>query len=420
MLKSGTNDFHGSLYEFHRNAALDARNFFAPADEAETEVHPQPVWLLARWSNPQRPDVLLCRLRRHALARRNHARHECADACGASGDFSQSLLGVPRDPHNGTAVSQAASFRRSSSIRSGGPSPHSIRCQIAPCRLRTSSRRRRSATTTTTSTRASITSLSERHHASRSVTALVTADFSSRLPDQRFLAVPGFGNDVPRRSQNAMVGVTHVFSPKFVNDARFAFNRVASAVNQENQGTSINRAVGLPELSAKPARLRSELHHGDRAFRRWETKATIRRTASPTLFRFSTRRPTYAGSICSSLAPTFASSQQNAFRDVQSRGLLQFSPFAHTPATRSPTCCSVFRSSPAARASTTRSTCAPRATTSSSTTVFASDRNLTLSAGLRYEYNSPPVDAFDRANLYDPATRTLVPVGTERCAARRI
>src|SRR5215475_14910976 len=28
--KSGTNDFHGSAFEFHRNSALDARNFFAP------------------------------------------------------------------------------------------------------------------------------------------------------------------------------------------------------------------------------------------------------------------------------------------------------------------------------------------------------------------------------------------------------
>src|SRR5262250_3200401 len=28
--KSGTNDFHGSAWEFHRNSALDARNFFAP------------------------------------------------------------------------------------------------------------------------------------------------------------------------------------------------------------------------------------------------------------------------------------------------------------------------------------------------------------------------------------------------------
>lgn len=29
-IRSGTNDFHGSLFEFHRNAALDARNFFDP------------------------------------------------------------------------------------------------------------------------------------------------------------------------------------------------------------------------------------------------------------------------------------------------------------------------------------------------------------------------------------------------------
>jgi hypothetical protein len=39
-------------------------------------------------------------------------------------------------------------------------------------------------------------------------------------------------------------------------------------------------------------------------------------------------------------------------------------------------------------------------------------RRLTISAGLRYDYAAPPVDAGDRANLYDRSSGTLVPVGT--------
>jgi hypothetical protein len=36
---------------------------------------------------------------------------------------------------------------------------------------------------------------------------------------------------------------------------------------------------------------------------------------------------------------------------------------------------------------------------------------LTINAGLRYEYNSPAVDPDDRANVYDPQTRSIVRVG---------
>ena len=35
ITKSGQNDWHGSLYEYHRNDALDARNFFDPAEKPD-------------------------------------------------------------------------------------------------------------------------------------------------------------------------------------------------------------------------------------------------------------------------------------------------------------------------------------------------------------------------------------------------
>ncbi len=49
---------------------------------------------------------------------------------------------------------------------------------------------------------------------------------------------------------------------------------------------------------------------------------------------------------------------------------------------------------------------------------FEVSPTLTVSAGVRYELNMPPVDANDRVTLYDPETGTIVPVGHGRHAAR--
>lgn len=37
--------------------------------------------------------------------------------------------------------------------------------------------------------------------------------------------------------------------------------------------------------------------------------------------------------------------------------------------------------------------------------------NLTL--GLRYEYNTPATDPFDRMSIYDPSTARIIRVGTQ-------
>ena len=223
--------------------------------------------------------------------------------------------------------------------------------------------------------------------------------------------MPGYGNDVTRRSQNAMISETHVFSPALVNDLRFAFNRVASAVRQENQGTSVNQAVGMPELSSNPRDFGlsfititgfSPLGHEGNNPQNSVTN-TFQILDSATYSR---------GRHLWKFGGDFRLVQQNAFRDVQSRGLLQFSPFGQiTFNALGDLLLGLPLVTGGARVDNAQHL------RSNSYNLFVNDsvrvtRNLTLIGGLRYEYNTPPVDAFDRATIFDQATGRLVPVGT--------
>jgi hypothetical protein len=67
-----------------------------------------------------------------------------------------------------------------------------------------------------------------------------------------FSLVPGYGNTLDRRAQNLVASGVSVITPRLLNEARFGYTRVANQVNQEGQGISINREVGLPELSTNP------------------------------------------------------------------------------------------------------------------------------------------------------------------------
>ena len=150
-------------------------------------------------------------------------------AAERNGDFSQSVFGVPINPFTGMPF-PGGIIPRSSFIPSAARSRRFILCQIETFRFRTSYRRRCSATQRQFR-RAHRSSLLKSRAAfplqfwrSRSVRAVCRF---------RFSLVPGYGDDVTRRSQNAMSGETHVLSPELVNDLRFAFNRVAASVPQE-------------------------------------------------------------------------------------------------------------------------------------------------------------------------------------------
>ena len=105
--------------------------------------------------------------------------------------------------------------------------------------------------------------------------------------------------------------------------------------------------------------------------------------------------------------------QQNAFRDVMSRGFINFvAPSFFTGNPLADLLLGFPSFSGGARLDN------PQYLRTTSVNLFAQDTwhlrpRLTLSLGLRYEYNPPPADRFDRANLYDVQTQSLVPVGKQ-------
>ncbi|HEX8424402.1 MAG TPA: TonB-dependent receptor, partial [Pyrinomonadaceae bacterium] len=407
--KAGSNRLHGTLYEFHRNAALDARNFFAPADQPDPKyirnqfgfslggpIRRDRTFFFGDYEGTRTREGITRITNVPTLAERN-------------GDFSQSLFARPfnpftQQPFTGGVIPVEFQNPIGRAIANLYPLPN----RNVPFANFVSS--------PTLRDRNDNFDVRLDHYFSETSTLTARYSFGDRnlfdpFTGPTFSLVPGFGNFVPRRSQNLMLSETHVFSPRVVNEARFAFSRVASAVTAEGAGASLNRQVGLPELSTNPRdfglsfiTITGFSPLGDE-FNNPQQSAT-------NVFQFLDNVSYVRGAHLAKFGFEFRAMQQNAFRDVQSRGFLTFSDrFPLTGNALGDLLLGFPALTGGARLDNHQHL------RGESYAVYANDSyritpRLTISAGLRYEYNSPPVDAEDRANLYDPATRTLSRVGT--------
>jgi hypothetical protein len=409
VLQSGSNAWHGVAYEFFRNGALDARNFFAPAGEAAPKyqrnqfgmavggpIVKNRTFIFGDYEGTKVREGITRVTNVPTLAERN-------------GDFSQSLFQAPinpftQQPFQGNQIPDLFINPIGRAIAALYPAPN----RNEPFANFVSS----------PTLRGDNDNFDVRldHAISKSSGLAARYSFADRdlfepFTGPSFPAVAGFGDSVPRRGQNFMIGETHVFSPSLVNEARFAYSRVASSVIQENAGTSINKQVGLPELSSNPRDFGlsfititgfSPLGH---EFNNPQQSVT-------NMFQVLDGASYARGRHLMKFGFDFRAVQQNAFRDVQSRGFLTFS--SQVPITGN-ALADLLIGLPAVTGGARLDNAQHLRTESYGFYVNDSFRirpNLTISTGLRYEYNSPPVDAFDRANLYDPATGSLTPVGT--------
>ena len=407
ILNSGSNDFHGSLFEFHRNAALDARNFFAPASE------PKPKYLRNQFGGSLGGPIKRDRTFFFADYEGTRSREgitritNVPTALERAGNFSQSLFGVPTNPFTGLPFDNGIipDFFISPvgrAIAALYPLPN----RNVPFQNFVSS----------PTLRDDNNSFDVRvdHNLSSRTQLAFRYSFGDRklfepFTGPTFALVPGFGDSVNRRSQNGMAALTLLLTPNLVNESRVAFSRVAASVQQE--ASVLNSQVGLPNISPRDRDLGLSFITIT-GFSPLGDEGNNPQNSVTNVYQFLNNSSYVHGNHLLKFGVDLRFAQQNAFRDVEARGRLQFSPFGQITGNGLgdlllgfPFLTSVARVDN------------PQQIRTESYNFFINDSyrltpQLTLNAGLRYEYNSPPVDAEDRANVYDVETRSLARVGT--------
>jgi hypothetical protein len=406
LTRSGANDFRGTAYEFMRNGALDSRNHFAPEGEPDPDYSRHQFGAsvggpLARNRTFFFADYEGTRLREGITRVTN-----VPTAAERAGDFSQSLFPRPVDPLSrqplpGGAIPPFFINQIGASIAALYPLPN----RSTPFANFVSS--------PTLHDDVDQVDLRVDQVIGDGTRATGRYSFSDRrllepFAGTGFSSLPGFGNDVDRGGHNAVFSMTHGRA-SFVNDLRLGITRVGISVYPENPQID-NASVGLPSLASDP---------------RDAGLSLITITGySPIGHEYNNPQESTATTLQITNAATWARGphllkfggewygiRQTAFRDVQARGFLNFLQGVFTGNALADLLIGLPVVTGGARLDN------PQNLRARNWSLFAHDDwrfsdALTISGGLRYDYIAPPVDAEDRANLYDPSLGTTVPVGT--------
>src|SRR4029077_17606292 len=406
VLKSGTNSLHGSAYEFFRNGALDARNFFAPADQSKPQY--QRNQFGASVGGPVRKDRTFYfadyegRRVRQGITQVSNV----PTLAERTGDFSADSQPVinpfTQQPFPGNKIPAAYLNPVGVAIAALYPTPN----RTVPGENFVSSPTERD--------RDDHFDVRLDHQLARGSDLAFRYSFADRplfepFTGSGFATVPGYGDTVPRRAQNIMLSETHVFSSDLINEIRAGYNRVSAGAFQQDIGHSGNSAVGLPDLSGNPRDLGLSLITvtgfsplGDEYNNPQHSASNILQLGD---------QVTYAhGRHLFKFGADIRDLRQNAYRDEQARGFIGFLGLITGNPLED-----LLMGLPTVSGGAHLDNAQHLRTHSDyffGQDTFRMRPDLTLSLGVRYEYNAPPVDAENRANVFDLATQSLVRLGT--------
>jgi len=273
--KSGTNDFHGSLFEFFRNTSLDARSFFAASTEKFNlnqfggslggPIQKDKTFFFADYqAKRQRHGIPFVGLVPSAAMR--------------NGDFSADAFGIPRSGFLSNPYVTGAhdtNFQCDSAghplpVAADGSQPLGVDCNKIPQGL--------------------ISPIGQQminlyplpnannpglgyNYVNEPVRRLNEGEFDIRLDhnfsakdsvfarfsyDQAFSFVPGGSpgfaeagafastQDITNHGRNAALSETHIFSSRTVNQLNIGFNRIFNEITSFGTGTCEAQKLGIP------------------------------------------------------------------------------------------------------------------------------------------------------------------------------
>jgi hypothetical protein len=442
--KSGSNAIHGVLYEYLRNADLDAKNFFdkpAPA--------PIPPFKRNQYGaavgGPVKKDKTFYFFNWESTRVRQSITRVATVPTAAmhNGDFSALLPntiiydpgsfgisgGVPtRLPFDGNKIPQKDWNSVGVSLLNQYPIPNAS--LNASAGLYTSSQGKTDDFDQYTGR------VDHRFSESDSVFARYTFSKEDRFdtfdPFCSLTNIPGWGCNTLNGGQSVVVSHVHLFGANKVNELRLGFNRTRGGIFQQDQATDLSTQLGI---------LGTSRANGDFGLTRVLPAgyATIGDGGNlPQDRKDNTYQVTDSfswnhGSHAIRFGGDFRRFQLNLLFDSNARGSLNFDPFFTTSPGISKTTGAITAGAGGNaiaelllgtpdQASVSRSFAGITGNTVTgfrtfSLNYFVQDdwrvsRNLTLNLGLRWEYNSPVIDKYNHLGTFDPTAPNDLRVST--------
>ena len=240
--KSGSNAFHGTVYEYLRNSAMDARNFFDPADRDKPSFKRNQFGATLGGPIARNQTFFFVSYEGTIVRRPDFKRARVPPTALRNGDFSS--LGTPiidpltGEPFPGNIIPQDRIHPIGKGMLDLYPQPNAPGATNNLISL-----------STFTQDQDNIATRFD-HTFSENDSIMVRYSLSNRPKVEPYTrngnSIAGYGVDALTLSQSVVISQTHIFTPNVVNELRVGFARLHYKQEFQAQNHPAIQALALP------------------------------------------------------------------------------------------------------------------------------------------------------------------------------